>query len=136
MRLQHPNTKANKIQGLPMTSLIDVVFLLLIYFIVTTQISQPESELAAALQQESRGAAKSDFQPQNLRVTDEPDAPFQVGARRLPDQVALTQLLRALPKESGIFIRVSDSARISDAAAAWQAARDAGFRRVTYVPSR
>jgi hypothetical protein len=45
-------------------------------------------------------------------------------------------VLRALPKEPGVVVRVSDGVSVAGAAAALQACRDAGFERIAYRPGR
>jgi hypothetical protein len=47
---------------------------------------------------------------------------------------AVVEVLRALPKEPGVVVRVSDAVPVADAAGALQACRDAGFTRVAYQP--
>ena len=52
------------------------------------------------------------------------------------DKAALVSVLRELPKEGGAFLRVGGEAPVWAAASAWQACRDAGFQKVSYVGSR
>ncbi|RMD65561.1 MAG: biopolymer transporter ExbD [Planctomycetota bacterium] len=121
--------------GLRVTAMIDVIFLLLIFFMATTSLTPPESRLSPALAAERREAGASDLTPQIVRVRMQDGSPvFQFGARILRDKRSLTALLRTLPKEQGVFVKVEDDAPVEAAAAALQACRDAGFARVTYVP--
>jgi hypothetical protein len=48
---------------------------------------------------------------------------------------ALTGVLRQLPKEAGVVVRVRGDAPVAAAAAAQQACKDAGFTRISYVPA-
>ena len=48
----------------------------------------------------------------------------------------LAKALANLPKTAGVFIRVSNQVPVGFAVAAIQAARDAGFDQVTYVPAQ
>lgn len=123
--------------GLPITSLIDVVFLLLIYFIVTSRFTEPESRLSSALQVERQGPGRqSDFAPQVVRVELVGGTPaFRVGERIVRSQPDLQDLLAGLRREHGVFVRVSGAVPVSAAAAALQAAKDAGFSRISYVPA-
>jgi biopolymer transport protein ExbD len=122
--------------ALPLTSLIDCVFLLLIYFLVTSRLTLPEGQLASALGSDRRGASSSSLQPQVLRVTREGGATvYALGDRRLLTQQSLTNVLTQLPKDNGLFVRVPGDVRVEDVAAALQAARDAGFTRISYVPT-
>lgn len=130
------NTGLGQIGRLQLASMIDVVFLLLIYFMLTTTLEPPESELTPALSSERPGQPTA-LQPQSIeheRVGDT-DA-FRLGERVLTDQRSLTAVLAELPTEAGVIVRAPDTVRVEWAAAAVQAARDAGFDKVTYVPRR
>lgn len=136
MRLRPSSERFERVStGLRVTAMIDVIFLLLIFFMATTTLAPPESRLSPALAAERRDAGAADFVPQivHVRLLDGV-AVFQFGSRTLRDKAALTALLRTLPKEQGVFVRVDDDAPVAAAAAAIQACRDAGFDRVTYVP--
>ncbi|PHQ82502.1 MAG: hypothetical protein COB69_01810 [Phycisphaera sp.] len=119
---------------LPLVGMIDVFFLLLVYFIVSTTLAMPEDELSAALRQESKEASASDLQPQLVHVIPGDSSPiFIVGNQRLTTQEQLTELLSKLPKEAGVFLSVDDAAPVWAAAAALQACHDAGYEKLTYV---
>ena len=122
---------------LPMTPLIDVVFLLLIYFMVTSSMTPSESRLSSALQTESKSGRAADLQPQVVLV-DVVDgaAVFIMGGRVMRTKRELTELLVQLPKESGVFVKVESRAPVRATAAALQACKDAGFSKVTYVPAQ
>jgi biopolymer transport protein ExbD len=121
---------------LPITPMIDVVFLLLIYFMVTSSMTPSESRLESAIQTESKGGSGSDLQPQIVFVEMRRGASvFRVGQRVLTTKGDLLDVLRQLPKDGGVFIRVDDLVPVSAAAAAMQASKDAGFTKVTYVPA-
>lgn len=117
--------------------MIDIIFLLLIYFFLSTTLAPPESRLSPALRAERRDAGSSaDLQPQVVEVARIGGSPgFRLGGRVLRGQEALTEALRDLPKEIGVFVRVSDGVTARWPAAALQACRDAGFGKVTYVPA-
>ncbi len=124
-------------KGLPITSMIDVVFLLLVYFLVTARMTPSEAQLAAALKTENQGSAQAtNFQPQIIVVENSGGKPsFRLGDRVMFEREQLTQILKLLPKERGVFVRVRDDVPVSAATAAVQACRDAGFTKVTYVPA-
>ncbi|MCC6283856.1 MAG: biopolymer transporter ExbD [Phycisphaerales bacterium] len=123
---------------LPLTSLIDVVFLLLVYFLLTLSLNQRESDLASALQQDKQGAGKAaDLTPQIVRVElVDGKAVYRLGERVFGSQRDLRAVLEALPKEGGVFVRGSNLAPVSAVAGALQACKDAGFTKVTYVPTK
>lgn len=113
--------------------MIDVFFLLLVYFIVSTTLAIPEDELSAALRQQSEESA-SDLQPQLVEVLAQGSSVvFKVGGQQLVSQEDLRELLTQLPKEAGVFLRVDDAAPVWAAAAALQACHDAGYEKLTYV---
>ena len=121
---------------LNMSSMIDVTFLLLIYFILTTVFSPPEDQLTPALKVEQGSASKeSDLEPQIVSVTSiGSQQVYQIGDQTIPDRSKLAMILVRLPNDPGIIIRVDDAVTVGFAIAAVQEARDAGFERVTYVP--
>lgn len=123
-------------QGLPIASLIDVVFLLLVYFIVTSSMTPSETYLSASLRTESAtGSAAADLQPQIILVDLVDGEPaFVLGGRTLRTKLQLWNILRQLPKEGGVFVKATGRAPVSATAAALQACKDAGFSRVSYVP--
>ena len=122
---------------LNLASMIDVTFLLLVYFIVSTVMARPEDQLTSAIQTRDSDSAGSeiDYQPQVVEVVAIQGVPsYVIGNRRLRDLPGLRDVLRDLPTELGVFIRVSGEIPVEFALSAVQAARDAGFEQVTYVP--
>lgn len=134
MRFRPKSTSEGEAR-LPWTSLIDVVFLLLIYFMLTSQ-STRESELSSALQAERRsGAGASNMQVQVVNVEQIEGVPgYRLGDRLMRTPAQLEAMLRQLPKDPGVFVRVAGDVPIEAAAGALQAAKDAGFTKVSYVP--
>ena len=138
MRFQ-PRRSRLRVDRLTMNlaSMIDVTFLLLVYFIVSTVMARPEDQLTSAIQTRDAETAGSeiDFQPQIVEVLRLDGAPaYVIGDRRLRDLGGLRAVLDDLPTELGVFIRVSGDIPVEFALSAVQAARDAGFEQVTYVP--
>jgi biopolymer transport protein ExbD len=117
--------------------MIDVTFLLLIYFMVTTVFALQEDRLSSTLQtrQDEAAGPGTDFEPQVVEVTAGDDGPvYRLGSRVLVDRRQLREALAPLPKTAGIFINVHDRVPVGHAVTAIQVARDAGFEQVTYVP--
>ena len=134
-----PATRRGRLMSpLQITPMIDVVFLLLIYFLLSTSYNPPEAELVPALQTEQvEGGSAADLQPQIVRVDIFGDQPgFRLGERILRSRDELRAVLEQLPTEGGVFIEGTDRVTVRWATAAIQAGRDAGFDKVTYVPSR
>lgn len=138
MRISPHHGRARRRITLPMSSMIDVVFLLLAYFVVTSMVMEREDRLSPTLQVDEGGEAgrSTDFEPQIVEVRLGEEGPvWALGSRRFTDRTALTEALARLPKEPGLFVRVSSGPNVAAAAAAIQCGRDAGFKEVTYVPA-
>ncbi len=123
---------------LNLASMIDVTFLLLVYFLLTMAISAKEDHLTSTLQtqRDSSSGETSDFQDQIVDVLVLNGAPvYRLGTRVFDNRFELSAALEPLPKTVGVFINVYDGVPVGFAAAAIQIARDAGFKQVTYVPA-
>ncbi len=122
---------------LPLTAFIDVTLFLLLYFMLASDFSTQESWLDAALAADRTGAASGDLQPQVVTVGVSNGQPtFRMGDRLLNDRASLEGVLRQLPKQNGVFIKVPGDVPVWVPTMAIQAARDAGFVKVSYVPSK
>jgi biopolymer transport protein ExbD len=122
---------------LQMTSMIDCVFLLLIFFMVTSSFNMAERELDPAIKvQRAAGRAASDLAPAIVDVV-RGDGGFvlRLGGREFASPAELTQVLRQLDnKVDGAIVRVEDESPFDLAASAVQACKSAGFALVSYVP--
>lgn len=123
---------------LPLVALIDVVLFLLLYFMIAGTLAGDESLLASALKTDKKGSGRgSDLQAQILYVESSPQGVrFRLGDRTAADRRGLDSILKQLPKENGIIVRVAPQARVDAAASALQACKDSGFQKVSYVPGR
>ena len=125
--------------ALAMASLIDVVFLLLAFFLVTSMVTSREDRLSPNLQIDHDAASgeQQDFIPQVLEVMlGDSGAIFRLAQRDFEDRATLVEALEELPKDPGLFVRVHSGPTVADAAFAIQCGRDAGFTEVTYVPAK
>jgi len=119
---------------LQFTSMIDVIFLLLIFFMATTTLSPPESQLPSALRARSESGGAADLEPQIVEaVRAQGRTVYRLGERVLFNKLELTTVLSRLPKEGGVFVKVADDVSVEWAAGALQACEDAGFDKVNYV---
>jgi biopolymer transport protein ExbD len=129
--------RGSKIE-LSMTSMIDVVFLLLIYFMITTAYVKPEKHLHSGIKIDERSStsATSDLEPAIVEVRRSGDRfVYKIGGRELTTQDELASLLRQFPnKFDGAFVRVSGDVPFQMAAAAIQACKSADFVSVSYIP--
>lgn len=125
------------VMRLPLVALIDVVLFVLMFFVASSDLTQDESELPSALRGDAAGAGRSSMLPQVISVESAgASAVYKVGERVFADRDTLTLLLKQLPKDNGVFVRVRGDVLVEAAAAALQAARDAGFTRISYVPAQ
>jgi biopolymer transport protein ExbD len=125
-----------KIMKMPLAPLIDVVLFLLLYFIYAGSLNASETQLPSSLSVDKRGAGSgSNLASQVLMVeTGEDGQPrFRLGELTLTDQAQLTMTLKQLPKEPGLIVRAADQVPWAFTAAAFQAGREAGFIRLSYV---
>ena len=128
--------KINK-GSLNLSSMIDVTFLLLIYFIVTTVFTPAESLLSPALQLEEGAASQTqDFEPQIVTLEMQGiHTVYVLGGQVLTSRVEFANTIAKLPIAPGLIIRVKNEVPVGFALTAVQEARNAGFERVTYVPA-
>lgn len=137
MRLTSRSGKHASNLDLPLTSMIDVVFLLLIYFIVTSSIIETERELDSAIKvQKATAEQASDLAPAVIDVVrGGADYVYRLGGREMTSLSELRSILNQFEnKIDGAFVRVDDGAPFDMAANAIQACKDARFVTVSYVP--
>src|SRR5262245_8050894 len=123
---------------LPLIALIDVVLFLLLYFMIAGTMTGDEAQLSASLRTDKPGKGRgSDLQSQVLFVeAGGAGTRFRLGDRSVQDKAGLSGLLRQLPRDSGIIVKVAPAVQVESAAAALQACRDAGFQKISYVPGK
>lgn len=137
MKLSNRKVQHEKKITLSMTSMIDVVFLLLIFFMTTASFVKTERDLDSAIKvNETSAASASDLEPAIVEIVAGGSGfIFRVGSREMTSGDALTDVLRGFPnKLDGAFVRVSNGAPFEMAAVAIQACKDADFVSVSYVP--
>ncbi len=137
MKLSNRRKQGAKIE-LSMTSMIDVVFLLLIFFMTTSAFRQTERQLdpAVRVEQAAAKAAERDLQPAIVDVVSAGGRfVYRLGVRDIDSLDELTTLLKQFGnKDDGAFVRVADGAPFGMAAGAVQACKAANFIPVSYVP--
>ncbi|MDA0803601.1 MAG: biopolymer transporter ExbD [Planctomycetota bacterium] len=134
----HALRRRSRSTVLGLTSMIDATFLLLAYFIFTSGMQRPESDLRAQTATESdRASGAAMLEPQVVDVLPGAagGAVFRLGVVNHSDRQSLETALRGLPRGPGLVVRVHDGVIVADAAAAMQAGRNAGFEEVSYVPA-
>ena len=138
MRLTSRSGKHSGNLELNMTPMIDCVFLLLIFFMTTASFVETERELNPGIKvQRTAARSASDLQPAIVDIVrgSAGGYVYRLGGREITTREELTLVLRQFDNKSqGAFVRVSDDATFDRPAAAIQAAKDAGFPFVSYVP--
>jgi len=139
MKLSSRKLSRERSLELNMTSMIDVVFLLLIFFMVTTSFVKTELELDPAIKVTKKTAqSTSDLDPAIVEIVENGGVyVFRVGSRDLNTKEELVDVLKQFPSESkldGAFVKVSDGAKFQRAAEALWACERAGFSPRSYVP--
>jgi biopolymer transport protein ExbD len=120
---------------LQMTSMIDCVFLLLIFFMVTSSFNRAERELDAGLATQSATGRAADLVPIIIEIVrGDGRFIFKLGGRELASREELTAVLKRVEnKLDGAFVRAEDAAPFLMAASAIQACKDAGILKTTYA---
>lgn len=135
-RTRNRRRRRGQLGALPLTSMIDVVFLLLVFFLVTANFAQKESKLPAALQTEGGGVRSSDLQPQIIQISVmNGQSIYTIGQVQCSDRASLESVLQQLPRDAGVAIKAEPDVPVQAIATALQAARNSGFSRRSYVPS-
>lgn len=138
MRLTRYRPTANSQLELSTTSMIDVVFLLLIFFIATTTFLAPERLLKPAIivKRQAPGTTNVRIEPLTIEIVRKGGEPvFRAGATFSSDIEQIRPILQQYPdKTAGAWIRLSDEVPFEMAASAINAARQAGFDAVSLVP--
>ncbi len=138
MNLSSRKTSREKQIELSMTSMVDVVFLLLIFFTVTLSAVKTERQLDSGIRtdRKSAGQARSDLEPAVVDVVRGQDRfVYRLGSRDIDSRQELTRVLQQFTnKADGAFVRVSDDAPFRMAAGAVGACKSADFPVVSYVP--
>lgn len=138
------STNRQRHLGAPMTPMIDVVFLLLIFFVCTADFNLAEPVLPATLSAvETSGDADSavapGIQPEMLvvRVTPAPQ-PVVVDDRRCSTAADLTAALHeaAAANARRVVLNVDHAARLDRVVDVYDECHLAGFRRIQFAVRR
>ncbi len=122
-----------------MTSMIDVVFLLLIFFLVTTTFVRPERQLLSAIQSNEREAAKKESVLEPALVDVQKiggDVVYRIGAITTDNVAEVKRILQGFEnRNEGAWVRVADDVPFEFAAKAIGSCRAAGFSAVAWLPA-
>ena len=118
-------------EGFQLTPLIDVVFLLLVFFLVATTFAEEEQQMDLQLPEASTGETGADRLPLVISIAE--DGALYVGGRRVTLE-GLRQRLRAAAaedKKREVLIRGDTRVHFGSVASAFDACRAAQLRRVS-----
>ena len=123
---------------LSMTSMIDVVFLLLIFFMVASSFIKTERQLEPAIKVKKKSVAQAaiDMEPAIVDVVRGGNrCVYKLGSLEMTSDQELVKVLdRFDNKMDGAIVRVADGVPFGMAVAAIQACKSAKFVKVSYVP--
>lgn len=129
------------IESIPRLSLvafIDIVLFLLLYLMLAGTLTPPEARIATGVERPSAAAAKSpQLAPVRLVVERFGErVSYRVGQRAIESRDAVVLALTQVPKDGGVIVSAGEGTWVSDVASGLQAAKDAGFTRVSYAPGK
>jgi biopolymer transport protein ExbD len=138
MRLSSRNFYGSKKFDLQMINMIDVVFLILIFFLTTSSIVQSEKQVPAAIQnhKQSTDVSSTNLEPALIELTmDGENVVFRCGAVVTNDRKEIQDLLDGfVDKSAGAFVRAADDVPFDAPAKIIADCRKSGFKSVTYIP--
>ena len=136
MTVRLSSRKSGASVDMQMTSMIDVVFLLLIFFMATSGFTVAERELDPKLVVDKPSSTRSTSRMEPAIIDIVPSGSgfvYKLGGREFKTTAELRSVLRKLEnKGDGAVVRGDDKAPFDMAPAAIQACKDAGFINVRY----
>jgi biopolymer transport protein ExbD len=144
--MRKPELSSSESLEVKMTPMIDVVFLLLIFFIWTSSFELPEFDLPSAIAEPPAGAAEASsdepppteaFEEIVVRVRmQDANVVLELNSQRVEDAVTLQNRLReiiALGVQPPVIIDPDDQITMNTAVEIYDAARAAGADRVLFA---
>lgn len=122
-----------------MTSMIDVVFLLLIFFLVTTTFIKPERQMNSNIQveQTDAGLQTTEFEPAIVDIFQlGGQVLYKMGAVKTNDLGRIEKIMASFgDKSAGGFVRVGTDVPFGHPAKVIGAFKANGFVQVSYLPA-
>ena len=119
------------------TGMIDIVFLLLVFFLVTSSFIPPEKEIRPAILTEKKSDSRSTSDLERAIIEIVPEGSlhlYKLGSTKTRDIQELMDSLDSFPnKLDGAFVRADDDAPFDMTAQAISAAKKSGFVVVTLI---
>lgn len=119
-----------------MTPMIDVVFLLIIFFLVSSHLARQETQMELALPEAASGSEDVDQETPRVTINVKPDGSLWLAGRRI-EKEQLTQRLKAIKsaetRDLEVRIRGSKLAPYSSVEPIMLACTQSGIWNVTYA---
>lgn len=135
MRLSSRKRSEERME-LSTTGMIDIVFLLLVFFLATASFLPPEKEIRPAISTEEKSSsASNDLEKAIVEIVAEGAGfVYKLGSETTNDRNFLIDQLNSFPnKVDGAFVRTDDEAPFDMTAQAISACKKAGFIVVTFL---
>jgi biopolymer transport protein ExbD len=118
----------------PMSAMIDVVFQLLIYFIITQKDEVPEAHLAVNLPSPDQAPVQQRNKPQLLEIEVHPGQILLQGVPRSLDMIqdTLTYLAKLDPDQT-VIIKTNVMAKTSELVAVLDLCKGVGFKKLNIM---
>ena len=135
MNLEPPADDAADLDdALNLTSMVDVVFILLAFFVLTARFVGPEQDLTADALADAPAAAPEDL-PDLINIRLDADGAITLGTRPAADLLALTAALRDLaPADLPVHIDAAPTVPVESITATLDAVLQTHLTRVALVP--
>ncbi len=134
--MKAPQSNSNRRYGFNMTPMIDVVFLLIIFFLVSSHLARQESQIDLDLPVAASGADDIDQETPRLTINVQPEGSLLLAGRPILASELKERFIAARAKEGDnleVRIRGSRSAPYSTVEPIMLACTNAGIWNVTYA---
>lgn len=134
-----PRAQSRTRFGFNMTPMIDVVFQLIIFFLVASHLTRTETQIDLRLPVASTGAEDTDFETPRLTINVKEDGTLWLAGREIAAERLAEQLGEVRAKEGDnleVRIRGSRSATYANVEPIMQACTQAGIWNVSYAVYR
>lgn len=125
----------NQSLQLATAGMIDIVFLLLIFFLVNSSFKPAERQIESRLTDPQARSSEMDDEPLVVEVEVQSGITFRVGGQTFPDQQELREWLRQWPSKSQtVLVKAPAACPVQIPVTLLNDCRQAGFESVAYLP--
>ena len=104
-----PQYKSNRRFGFNMTPMIDVVFLLIIFFLVSSHLARQETQMELALPEANSGTEDIDNETPRVTVNVKSDGTLWMTGRLIRREQLVQRLLDVVRKNEDVEVRIRGS---------------------------